>query len=75
MTQPTTTPASARPDPAAEADAERARRRRDGAGATPTSTLPEAQITGEPGEEVLGGADGVPLTPDETIQSDASKTR
>ena len=69
MTQPTSTERS-RPNPDAEAEAGRARRRDAGG-----STLPEAEVTGEPGEEVLGGADGVPLTPDETTTSDASRTR
>lgn len=38
-----------------------------------TSSLPEAERVGEPGEEVLGGADGVPLGHDHPPKDEAAK--
>lgn len=74
MTQPSARPVPARSGPTPDDDAERRRRAAD-AHQPQTSSLPEAQVTGEPGEEVLGGADGVPLTPDETVKDEALKKR
>jgi len=74
MNQPSATPDSSRSAPSSADDLAR-RRRAVGPDPHQTSSLPEAQITGEPGEEVLGGADGVPLTPDETVKDEALKKR
>lgn len=71
MKRPITPPGPSRSHPVAPTDP-----RRTGVGSAPQpSTLPEAEVTGQPGEEVLGGADGVPATPDETPKQQPGKPR
>lgn len=74
MSEPDPTSTRPRTDAAPSADAKRAHEAVDAA-ETQTSSLPEAESTGEPGEEVLGGADAVPLPTDAPSPKDAGKSR